>query len=610
MCAHRQGEHVLSSDVMAFVYSYLYHEFSCLYESGVNLELAATFAARASEWAPDKTSKRLQALRMASWAHLKLNQPAQALAFARKAVTEDPASPKNNFLFVHAAASIGADGSEANVDEALRALDALLETTNYDASCLEVLSSSALEEGHTELAAAMLSRWLHRGPMAAADGKLLPCLQQLYRVQLGGRDIAALELDEVQSMAAHVRIADERLGTFGAEAAHGAEEDVWWAAALAWNLALRARALGAHQLSVECLQVALHLADRLQSGARARQLSLDCHELMACAMCTYLDAALQQPQQPLTDPEQIARGALQTRAHAQGALRLLDALDAEEAHVAAGTSHEEAHAATERARLRKGIRQRMQLIAIEMEVFTHAFPSHCASSAAPTTAQLSARIEEAVAGSLLLPEQLEHISQRALSLEARAHGIHTVAALGYRRACEAYARALELGEPAVAPAAGGGPQPFSDRFVRLCVCVQRLSERLSEADACLDADLRAKYCTMLALAEKRPASRPSSWPELLEWLVDRAERWATRAMRSDRLQSAEAWMSCAINMQTALLACAPAARRSAHDQLLREVLQPKYDKLLARRAAGSADQVGFASPLKPGSAQLMDVMAI
>jgi hypothetical protein len=51
--------------------------------------------------------------------------------------------------------------------------------------------------------------------------------------------------------------------------------------------------------------------------------------------------------------------------------------------------------------------------------------------------------------------------------------------------------------------------------------VQLLSERLSDAEACLDADLRAKFGAMLAAAETRPASRPPGWTELLEWLVGR-----------------------------------------------------------------------------------------
>jgi hypothetical protein len=168
-------------------------------------------------------------------------------------VAEDPASPKTNFLFVLAAAGLsrsgGLDGPEADMSEVLPALDSLLEATNYDSSCLEVLSSSALEEGHTELVVEMLSRWLQKGPPAAANGKLLACLQQLHRLELGGRDASALDAAEARAMGAHVRAAVGRLSTLGADAARGSQEEVWWTAALAWNLTLRSRALGDHQAS-------------------------------------------------------------------------------------------------------------------------------------------------------------------------------------------------------------------------------------------------------------------------------------------------------------------------------------------------------------------------
>jgi hypothetical protein len=235
----------------------------------------------------------------------------------------------------------------------------------------------------------------------------------------------------------------------------------------------------------------------------------------------------------------------------------------------------------------------MVLIELEMLVLAYAFPPKGAQSVV-STAHLSARFEEVVVAGALSAEQLEHVAQRALALEPRAHAIRSVSALAYRRACEAYERLIEAGEPT--PLAANAHDPF----VRLCNCLLRLSERLGDADACQDADLRHKFGSMLALAEKRPASRPQTWAALLEWAVQKADRWATRAARSGNHVSAEGWMSRAINMQTALLACVDAGRRGVEEQLLARGLQPKYDKLLSQRAASvqPEDPAGLTSLLK------------
>lgn len=628
MATHQSGEHVLSAEVLAFIHDYLYHEFACEFERGAHLALAAEYAAKAAEWCPtDRPAKRLNALRMAAWSHLKLGQPAQALAFARRAVAEEPLSPKSTFLLVLASTGLARSGggAETPMDEVERALDTLLDSTAFDASCLEVLSSSALEEGHTEIAVALLSRWLQRGPTAAANGKLLACVQQLHRVQLGGRDACVLDAAEVRAMGAHVRVAVSRLGAFGADASHGSEDEVWWTAALAWNLALRAKALGEHQLMLECLQAALLLADRLESGVRQMRFAFECNELMACELCAHLDAAL--GAQPPADAERVARAAAQARTHAGVALRLHDALEggavacaatdggvasaladttsAPDASgcAAAGTDAAEqrpvpsppphAAASTERSAAAARARSRLVTVELEMQLFEYAFPLKGAP--ALTVALLAQRLDEAA--SALAPEQVEHIAQRSLSLEPRAQSLHPLTVLGYRRACDAYQRALDgRGTDAPAAALSARVEPF----VRLCHCAQRMCERLSDADACIDTDLGAKLGGMLAAAETRLAARPAGWPVLLEWLVDKASRWATRASRADKLIAAEAWMSRAINLQAALLGCVDAARRPVEEEVLK-ALQPKYEKILASIARGGDEPHGFVSPLKAAS---------
>ncbi|KAJ1618843.1 hypothetical protein T492DRAFT_891353 [Pavlovales sp. CCMP2436] len=589
LAAHQQGEHVLSSEVMAFIYAYLYQEFASEFERGTHLEAAAQYAAK---------SKRLNAWRMAAWSHLKLGQHAQALAFARRAVTEDPAT---NFLFVLAAAGLsrsgGLDGPEADMSEVLPALDSLLEATNYDSSCLEVLSSSALEEGHTRLVVEMLSRWLQKGPPAAANGKLLACLQQLHRLEMGGRDASALNAAEARTIGAHVRAAVSRLSVLGADAAHGSQEEVWWTAALTWNLSLRSRALGDHQLMLECLHAALVLSEWLESGARQLRFSFECHELFACELSAHLDASLS-TNQPHIDPERLGRAANQAHSHAASALRMHDALGPKVEHLADAEEGAEApadtgeHSSAERAAAVARVRSRLATIELEMQLIAHAFPSKGAQTL--TAAQLASRLDEVAAGGAagkLTAEQLEHLAQRSLSLEARVHGLSAFSAHAYRRSCEAYLDQLEGGLLMASER--------SDPLVRLCHCVQLLSERLSDAEASLDADLRAKYGAMLAAAETRPASRPPGWTELLEWLVDKSLRWSSRASRVDKLVAAEAWMSRAINLQAALLTCVEPTRRAAEEEVLVKSLQPKYDQLLATISKAGASPGHFSSPLKP-----------
>lgn len=622
MAAHQSGEHVLGFDVVLFVHDYLYHEFACEFERGTHLAVAAEYAAKAAEWCPpDRPAKRLNALRMAAWTHLKLKQPAQALAYARRAVAEEPSSPKSTYLLVLASTSL-APGEGADAGEVQRALDSLLDSTSYDSSCLEVLTTTALEEGHTEIAVELLSRWLQRGPTAAADGKLLACVMQLHRVQVGGRDASALDLGEVRAVGGHVRVAVSRLGAFHEAASYGTEDEVWWTAALSWNLALRAKALGDHQLMLECVQAALLLADRLESGARQRTFEYECNELMACELCAHLDAAL--GAQPHADADRLACAAAQAHSHAAKALRmhdlLLDAGGGTAGATAADGAHGSAAAAAtgdaaagsqlllqhaqrpgptaELAASAARARSRLATVCLETQLFQFAFPLKDAPPL--TVAQLAQRLDEAAA--LLAPEQVEHIAQRSLSLEPRAHSLHLLTILGYRRAAEAHLRALGGAQPAASLGARAEP------LARLCCCVQRLSERLGDTEACVDVDLNGKLRDMLAAAETRPASRPPGWPVLLEWLVDKAGRWATRACRADKLVAAEAWMSRAISLQAALLACVDPSRRAAEEEVLKGSLQPKYERLLASIARDSTEQASFASPLKP--AHMIDAMGV
>lgn len=601
LAAHNSGTHALTKETFQYVHAYLFAEFTACYESGTKFAQAAGLAKRAAEWcAPSDTSKRAASLRSASWSLLKESQPAQALDLARKAMCDEPHSPKGLFIYVLAATQ----DTQTQAEDFPAQIEELLKVTEYDPSVLEVLSSTALECGRNDVATKLLEHWLERGTPAAADGRLLLCVRQLHRVAFGERDPTLLKQDELKALGGYLKCAVRRLPALAGEASCGTEDDVWWCTVLGWNLAFRANELADHQLAFDCLQCALRLNERMPPSAKQTEFAIECRAEIALAVKELLDSM---PPSALTF-DQAANYAAAAHKNATAALELISELpqpvDAkrDNAGAAAGTGKFETcddamevdggggatgHVAAARSAL-DALQPSLRLVDLEMTAWLEARTGPSTGGAGAARASLLSRLRDGVVPELSA-EHLELLAQRAASLEAPTNQLRPAAALGFRRAFSAYAQRLED---------GGASNNGADALVRMCTCITRLIERLSHAEACVDTDLVLKVGHVATAGKHSSMGARPVWRSMLEWLCAKAEKFAIHAGRMDMPKSSEQWLALAVELQSVLVELASQSGEG-HDAAASALvgLREEYAAALERVKASQA-HASFATPLK------------
>lgn len=549
LAEHHKDKCTVTDAVVQTVHSCLLSTFRTHFERGEDFALAARLAAKAIEWTtPDMGASRVAALRMAAWANVKLKDGPAAYGLAARALAEEGRNnPKTLYLAILAAVLCDDTARPPN-DDTNRHVDDLLAATSYDAECLQVLHDAALEHGRRDVALRVHLRWLERAPSTALASCLVACVRHMCALRLPAAWTSGeLDAAHVADACTYFQAAAARLPTLAAGEPPGSEEDLWWATKIAWNLACRARVLGLHEATVQLAEVALDycrlVAFDLCQMAHTAACSISAG--VACLVC--LDGA-----DVAADVRRRSLMGLRALNHLSNGAEAVD-------KVLSNADQPSLHGSFFS---QPGLRDDLQALVLEAMARAASYDRGQEATLLP---QLRAKLGEAHLGG----RHLLHLAAVASDLESLKTAMASVTATTYRLAFNALVR----GEGPAAPDA-------AEWVLNLARCVVGALERSSDADACLDDDLRGMVQRLLQFGGDEGQEQPTCWVDVLAWVGHKAEAIASYASRVRKVKLAEKWMVEALQARGAQATLtqddADLSRvRRAYDALLQRANQPQ-----------------------------------